>query len=113
MKTERRVAAAVLSGAVLIGSSAQADSLIGLVKSQSLSDSEVLLNCEQLQALGIDTRIFIDDAGNVRSLVPNELVKVEIHEEMGVIDFSSFDDFSFSISEPAALAPRNIGEHGN
>lgn len=67
---------------------------------------EMTLPQEKLAAFGI-TGPFMNSSGDVREIRPGELLKVRFHEEMGILDFSSFDGYSRSIYEMAST-PRNL-----
>lgn len=76
-------------------------------ESLNLMTKELLLTREEIFSFGFDVTEFKNSAGQIRSLYPNELVKVRIHEETGAVDFSSFDDFSHVVFA-GTNTPRNI-----
>lgn len=104
----RHLTAIVLTGSTLLSANAKAGDLVGFLKSQSLSSTELILSATQLRDLGIETRFFTDLNGSSRDLSPTELVKVEVHEEGRAINFSSFDGYARTVDVYEASNPRNI-----
>lgn len=109
MKKSKIASLAVATGsATLVGSLVRASVQPGSSLS-SLQVKEIVILARQLPSFGITNPLVLGFDGELRMLDPDETVKVRVHEEKGVLDFSSFDRFSRPVDELKFANPRNLG----
>lgn len=91
----------------LIGGPAFARTTTEWSKMGPSAERVIMLSKEEIEFFGFKLNQLKNSRGDVRSLYPNELVKVRVHDEKGTVDFSSFDDFSVTVVA-GYTTPRNI-----